>query len=195
MQGRIRFETAKALFDAYPTAGNDMSCVPTSEPPLAFLQRLLESNTPEEAVTFCAYLLGRREAVWWGCRCVAPLTDVLPFEDVGMIAKAHDWAQMPSESLRRSALAAGMDAQDKTPGAWLALAAGWSGGDMNPGGVQVVLAPSSLTPKAVNVAILAALARVLRQDRGRTLREFAAQGATVAERGMPSRQGGGGTLS
>ncbi len=58
----LRFFTAREVFEAFPGAAGDMAGTPRddTETPLDFLARLLASPTPEDAVSFCAYLLGRR---------------------------------------------------------------------------------------------------------------------------------------
>ncbi|TIW09783.1 MAG: hypothetical protein E5V81_30335, partial [Mesorhizobium sp.] len=38
---------------------------------------LLAGRVPEEAVTFCAYLLPERAAVWWGHECLSHLAELL----------------------------------------------------------------------------------------------------------------------
>ena len=70
MKRNIRFSTARQVFEAFATAANDIETPPTSDDPLVFLRALLDGPTPEDAVSFCAYLLPRREAVWWACQCL-----------------------------------------------------------------------------------------------------------------------------
>ena len=71
-------------------------------------------------------------------------------------------------------------AKTKTPGAWMALAAGWSGGSMlRPGRPAVVAPPPYLTAKAVNAGVLGVLARVDRKARATTLRTFVGMGVSL----------------
>src|SRR6184192_1446688 len=83
---RLRFATARQVFEAFPTASSDIEAKPSDTEPLAFLQSLLRGPTPEDAVSFCAYLLPRREAVWWACRCIRALEQPLGEADEKLLA-------------------------------------------------------------------------------------------------------------
>ena len=73
-----------------------------------------------------------------------------------------------------------MASQTKTPGVWIALAAGWSGGSMiGPDSVPVT-PPPYLTAKAVNAGVLSVLARVDRKERASTLGRFVDMGIRLA---------------
>src|SRR5688572_18990279 len=157
---RLRFSSARDVFEAFPTAHDDLEAKPTDQPPLVFLEALMESDTPEDAVAFCAYLLPRREAVWWACQCVRELNSSRnPAEDKALAA-AEDWVREPEEERRRTALDTGSDSDRNAPATWAALAAGWSGGSMTPVDQPPAPCPPHLTAKAVRAAVLTALARV-----------------------------------
>lgn len=182
MAQRLRFSTARELFQAFPVAQEDMTARPSDRPSLEFLKELVASPTPEEAVTFSAYLLGLREAVWWGHQCLNMIPDKLGSDDLRMLALAENWVRRPEEDERNAALAAGMASQRKTPGVWIALAAAWSGGSMTgPGEMPVPPAPY-LTSKAVNAGVLGGLARVDRKARASTLTAFIDMGIRLATR-------------
>lgn len=181
MQSRLRFGTARELFNAFPTAAEDMKATPTATPSVDFCRALLDGRIPEEAVTFCAYLLPRRVCVWWGHQCLSRLKDMLDEQDEGMLALAEAWIREPEEERRYAALDAAMDTRVKTPGVWVALAAGWSGGSLAPRGMAPVTPPPYLTARAVNTAILAALARMPATDRSGLLRDFVEMGLGLAD--------------
>lgn len=181
MAGRLRFRTAKELFNAFATAADDMKVAPTEESSVVFCRKLLDGSIPEEAVTFCAYLLPRHIAVRWGHQCLVRLVETLDEQDRHMLALAEAWVSEPEEDNRYAALDAAMATQVKTPGVWIALAVGWSGGSLAPRGLSVVTPPPHLTPRAVNTAILAALARVPVDKRQSTMRDFVDMGLGMAE--------------
>lgn len=181
MQNRLRFRTARELFNAFATASGDMKAVPTDESSIDFCHSLLNGKIPEEAVTFCAYLLPRRIAVWWGHQCLARLKDVLDEQDCQMLTLAEEWVREPEEDSRYAALDAALAARVKTPGVWIALAAGWSGGSLAPRGLAPVTPPPYLTPRAVNTAVLAALARRPMAVRRVTLRDLVEMGLNLAQ--------------
>ena len=100
-----------------------------------------------------------------------------------MLALAENWVRQPEEDQRCAVLDAGMAAPTKTPGVWIALAAGWSGGSMMRAGCRApVTPPPYLTAKAVNAGVLGALARVDRKARAATLRPFVDMGMRLATR-------------
>ena len=63
-----RFATAEAVFETFPELSEKISVKPSERPPLDFLRSLIGAGKLEDAVTFAAYVLPRREAVWWACR-------------------------------------------------------------------------------------------------------------------------------
>ncbi|MBA3446143.1 MAG: hypothetical protein H0T56_00770, partial [Pseudaminobacter sp.] len=110
------------------------------------------------------------------------LPDLLTPEDRNLLVLAENWVRRPEEDLSGAALEAGMATQTKTPGAWIALAAGWSGQSMLSPDEAPVMPPPYLTAKAVNAGVLGALARVDRKSRAATLRKFVDMGAQLVTR-------------
>jgi hypothetical protein len=74
-----------------------------------------------------------------------------------------------------------MAAPAKTPGAWLALGAGWSGGSMAPPGMAPVPPPPFLTARAVNAGVLGGLARVAIKQRAAILSACVTMGVRLTE--------------
>jgi hypothetical protein len=167
---RIRFASARDVFEAFPTASDDLEAKPTDEPPLAFVKALMRSDTPEDAVGFCAYMLPRREAVWWACQCVRTLNSARTSAEDKAIAAAEDWVREPEEERRRTALDLGSESDRSAPATWAALAAGWSGGSMTPSDQPAAPCPPHLTAKAVRAAVLTALARVPVKERSERMK-------------------------
>jgi hypothetical protein len=160
---RLRFLTAAQLFEAFPTAREEISQSPTEADPLAFLAQLRQSKTPEDAIGFCAYLLPRREAVFWGCQCLRHFGS-LSVPDSEILEVAEAWVKDPEEDTRKLAYKRGMEALARGPVAWMALGAAWSGGTMvqegegpNSSSSNVPPAPY-LTAQAVRAAILTSVA-------------------------------------
>lgn len=98
-----------------------------------------------------------------------------------MLAHAENWVRETEEETRRAALDAAMGAETKTPGVWVALAAGWSGGSMAPADTASVPPPPFLTARAVNAAILGLLARVDTQHREQVLLVFVDMAVKLTE--------------
>lgn len=152
----IRFETARDVFDAFPTIADDLVATPSDSASLGYLRALLASETPEDAITFCAYVLPKREAVWWTCRCLR-LLEVPPGETPALLA-AEAWVQSPDERNQRAALAEASRSDSGAAATWAAFGAGWSGGNLADEGQPPVPAPPHLTAKAVRAAVLMAIA-------------------------------------
>jgi hypothetical protein len=160
----LRFSTALQVFEAFPTLRDDVQSAPTAESPAVFLRALGAGATPEDGVAFCAHALGRREAVWWASQCVRRLPPA-PFAADPAIEAADAWVHEPREDRRLAALRLGMGADRRAPTTWLALAAGWSGGNIAPAGMGVSHPEPHYTARAARVAILSGLARVTAHDR------------------------------
>jgi hypothetical protein len=165
----FRFETAQELFEHIPEITEDVTAQPGSHSSMEFINELAKGPTPEEAITFCAYLLPRRFAVWWGHECLHLFESALNENDKEMLELAAGWVGAPEEEARYAALDAAMDSKAKTPGVWIALGAGWSGGSMVGPDLPPVPPAPYLTARAVNEGILSVLARVDVLQRGEEL--------------------------
>jgi hypothetical protein len=189
---RLRFETARDLIEAFPSAGDELMIEPADVPSLEFLKTLSEQPPVDKAIGFCAYLLPRREAVWWGCQCVRSLAAPVGNEEATLQA-AENWVREPEDERRLAALAVGRQSNYRLPGTWMALGAGWAGGSMPPGflagfegavppqlGDAWLPIPPDNTAKAVRTGILIAAAKVPPQERSDRLNRCVAEGARLA---------------
>lgn len=163
---RLRFTTAREVFEAFPSALKLVTAAPTSEPPLAFLAKLVQGTEPKDAVSFCAFLLPRRETVWWVVQSLRALQPAGPQDTA--LAAAEAWVRAPDDTTRRAALAAGDAGDAEQPSTWAAWAAGYSGGSMVAS--HSVPCPPDLTAKMARIAILSALGKVPREQRDAALR-------------------------
>lgn len=182
MEPGLHFAHAKDLFDEIPAAAEDILARPNGESSLEFFAALATRPTPEEAITFGAYLLPRRKSVWWGHECVRSLIHLLTDQDLRMLQLAEGWVREPEEAQRLTAMNEGMAARNKSPGVWIALAAAWSGGSMADSSLPKIPPPPYLTARAVNAGILGALARVDIKHRATTLKHFVDMGVELASR-------------
>jgi hypothetical protein len=171
----LRCHAAPALFVQIPELAEDMEARPQpGEPALTFALRLLNSPAPEEAVTFMAQLFTRRVAIWWGHECLRYLEPLLEAQDLEMMALCAAWVATPDDGHRQRVASEAEACATRSPGVWLALAAGWTGGSLAPANSPVVPPPRFLTGRGVNAAVLSALARGKREDRQATLATFLA---------------------
>jgi hypothetical protein len=178
---RLRFETVRDVFDAFPIAQHELSLEPNDEPSLQFLQALVSRDELDKAVGFCAFLLPRREAVWWGCRSVKTLVPARSEEEEQAITVAEQWVREPEEERRLAALELGVRGSSKLPSTYLALAAGWSGGRMNVGADEApVPIPPHQTARVVRAAVLIAACRVEMAQKPELLRLCLEDGIQIA---------------
>src|SRR6516225_3101287 len=70
MSSRIRFASARNVFEAFPDLGRIVAPPADDPASLDYAQTALSSQRPTDAIIFLAYLLPRLEAVWWAIQCV-----------------------------------------------------------------------------------------------------------------------------
>lgn len=179
----LRAALVSDLFLVIPQMADDIRTAPTSEPCLIFLNRLLHGPTPEEAVTFAAYALPPRHAIWWGHECLQSLPDLLTEQDREMLPACARWCGEPDETNRYAAMDLGLGAKKRGPGVWLAMATGWTGGSMTHPDQPAVPVPTYLIARALNAAVLSMLARVPLEIRRRTLAHFVSMADVLARSG------------
>jgi hypothetical protein len=180
MVNGLRFQTARDLFAANTAVARDMTAAPTDQPSLEFCRRLMTGRIPEEAITFCAYLLPDRAAIWWGHECLGHLAELLEEQDLETLARVQEWISEPGSASRRAAVAEAAEARQQTPAGWLALAAQRhiKGPAERTNGSRLRPLPAA---HAVNAGILAGLARVALADRFSVLIAFVEMGIHLAE--------------
>jgi hypothetical protein len=154
MPTRIRFATARSVFDTFSDLSHVAPPPRAAAEPLDYARALIGSPNPNDAIIFIAHLLPRREAVWWGLECVRGLLGA-GAEDQALRA-AEAWVRAPEEGTRRAALAAYGAGHQRAPTTWLAFAAGWSGGSVTPSDKDPLPAPPAACPMGVNTAVMLA---------------------------------------
>jgi len=160
-----RFSSAQQVYETFPMLQGDVTATPADEAPLDFLDKLATTDTPEDAVSFAAYLLDRREAVWWASQCVRQMGSPVNREEEVALLTAEAWVRDPEEHRRAAALDLGLNGNHKLPGSWVALAAGGAGGTMLVGQSPGPPVPMHLCAKAARSAVLIALARMPFRER------------------------------
>ncbi|AZO09384.1 MULTISPECIES: hypothetical protein [unclassified Mesorhizobium] len=178
MANEFRSRTARDLFLARPAIAMDMKTPPTDQLSIEFCRALLAGRVPEEAITFCAYLLPERAAVWWAHECLGNLAELLDGRDLELLALIRDWVGEPGDPRHRTAMETAAEAiPPATPAAWICLAA-----VSHDNGAAHEVAPAHLPAgHAVSAGILAGLARVSLADRFAVLAAFVDMGIQIAE--------------
>lgn len=180
----LQFQTVAELYDWVPEIGQDIVTRPRPNMHcLDFVKHLAAGGTPEESATLMAYCLQPRHAVWWSHECLQALPDLLTDQDRGMMALIAAWVAEPDEAHRYAALDAGVEEVVRSPGGWLALGTGWTGGSMSGPGLPVVQVPRYLRGRALNAGVHSALARVPQDRRRRMLDHYVGIGEVLAKSG------------
>ncbi|WP_293865829.1 hypothetical protein [uncultured Alsobacter sp.] len=178
-QPRIRFATVDDLYAAFPTAVVEIGEPAERQPSPVFVDACLRAEKWDCALTFLAYLLGKREAVWWGCTCLRQVKVDGATEEACLRA-AEDWVRSPEDQRRVHALDIGMQASQQRPATWIALAAGWSSGNMSGDERFRIAPPPQLTAQAVRAAILGAGTRIPLDQQAALFRNWASTGLRYA---------------
>jgi hypothetical protein len=146
--------------------------------------RLTERGLMVKAARLCAHALPPREAVWWAARCAAATAPAdLPQADREAGALAEAWVRKPADATCREAMARAQAAGCKTPEAWAALAAFWSGDSIAlPNQPKVPPAPH-LAGTAVAGAVILASVRPNAAKQAERLTRFLASAREIAEGG------------
>ncbi|MGH6811880.1 MAG: DUF6931 family protein [Methylocella sp.] len=158
---RLRFATAKDLFAAFPTAAKDVGAPATSEAPLDYMNNLAKTGQAMAALSFCAYLLDRRQATCWACRCVRGLPGTPASGEIRTLAAAEAWVEQPNEPRRLAAHKAALAGDHTSPATFAAYAAAYSGPSLRPAILGpddglVVRIPPYLTAQSTRAAFLLA---------------------------------------
>jgi hypothetical protein len=157
-----------------------------AEVPVA-LERLEQAGFLTEAMRLVAHALPKREAVWWACMCVSHTAPPdLPSIDRAAREAAEEWVRQQTDKTRRVAFDHAQAGGCRSPEAWAAIAAFWSGDSMSPEGQPAVPpAPHLAGTAAAGAAALASVRGDVTRREAR-LRRFLESGRNVAA-GGPGR--------
>lgn len=167
----LRYESPAELYTAIPQIKRLIQHRPREdEDAMAFLSRLRSSTTPEEAVTYTAFAARTKMAIWWGYECVRTLPDELTETDRELMEMVAHWTTYPDAENRYKTMRAALWQTPRTPAVMLALAVGWSGGQIAPNDPAPV--PLWRSPRSINSAVLSCLSKVDLDKRSVLLARF-----------------------
>ena len=153
----------------------------------AALERLEQAGFLTEATRLVAHALPKREAVWWACMCVTHTAPPdLPAIDRAAREAAEEWVRQQNDRTRRTAFDQAQAGGCRSPEAWAAIAAFWSGDSMSPEGQPAVPPAPHLAGTAAAGAVALASVRGDVTRREARLRRFLESGRNVAA-GGPGR--------
>ena len=153
-------ESASEVVDRFQLKGQLALLPDQEETPGVFARRLLDLGDDNDCLTFLAYALPKRLAVWWAVNCLRSEEGLTGPDDGPILEAVEAWIANPSDSTRRKSMelaeANGMEAA----AAWTAVTAFWSHGSMGPKEQPEVPAGDELAGKALSGAVI--LASVVR---------------------------------
>src|ERR1700691_3061201 len=120
MTTRVRFADAADVFEAFPRLEHTVTRPTGAAEPLDYARELAASPRPVAALAFLAHLLPRREAVWWGCQCIAAVAGEAAKDEAWQLAVR--WVRDPAEPARRAALEILSSSDARSPSYWVARA-------------------------------------------------------------------------
>ena len=168
----MRFASARDAFLALPEIAEDIEARPGGQSSLQFLDELRRSAVPEDAITFCAYVIPVREAVWWGHQCVLHSKYSMTAHEQDVLDLVEQWVADTSERSRYAVMDRASPLHPRTPAVWVGLGAAWSGGSLTAPDQPATPPAPHFTPRALNAGVLGALALVGHQERRRVLSDF-----------------------
>jgi hypothetical protein len=146
-----------------------------------------------DAMRLIANALPKREAVWWACMCARAVPVATPHPaDIEALTAAELWVRKPDETARRAAMEVAQKGGFRSPEAWAAVGAFWSGGSMAPEGQPVVPPAEHLTGVAVSGAVMLAAVRVAPERAPARFQRFLAAARDIAAGGagrIPPEEG------
>ncbi len=186
MGSRIRFTSAIQVFQTFPDLEEEMTPPSGDVSPQDFTLTLLQGEDPYAALLFFAHVLPKREAVWWGLRCVTGLDQSKTPEDLNMLELVTAWVQDGDEEARLSVQAAVDEFKGDSASFWIGRAASLSGGSLSPNPEFRVDTLPHLTAVCANGAVQFAIAALGPGVREKAMEDCISAGISFAEGGaMP----------
>lgn len=162
MWDAVRWTLAGQVAALFPLGDDAQKALVEDDPPEDFFQTLRQMGAYNDAISFLAFALPRRQAIAWAHRCIgatARRARLMP-ADTAAYSAAGAWLADGADELRWTAHDAANRAELRTPEALLAYAVFVSGGSLTSADCpQQVPAPPDLVGKLVSAALLMAATR------------------------------------
>jgi len=152
---KISAKSAAEICALYKLSKQARTLFREDQTPSLFIETLVGDGKFLDAMTFLAYALPKREAIWWACLSVRHAQGpALPPSEFAALKAAVEWVLEPDEAKRRAAQAAGEAADFSTPAGCAALAVYGSGGSLGPPNLPEAPPEPNMTARAVSGSIV-----------------------------------------
>ncbi len=149
----------------------------------AFVDALIGAEEYPAALAFLAYVLPKREAIWWAWTCARrALTSDPPAEVQSALDATERWIVQPTDANRRAAFELAEPADLGTPAGCTALAVFFTGGSIAPPGSPEVAAPEGAAARAIAGSITMAAVAPPPDKAPERFQQYIRQGLEVASR-------------
>jgi hypothetical protein len=154
---KVAARTAAEVCRAFKLGDDAKKLLRDGQTPRAFLDELMAKKHYPDAISFLAFALPKREAIWWACVCTRQAYGGSAEPKIAAALLASEkWVMDPSDANRRTAYAAAEAAEFGNPAGSTGAAVFFSGGSIAPPKVTEVKPPDDATAKMVSGAVLLA---------------------------------------
>ncbi|KAA0256541.1 hypothetical protein FBQ97_09505 [Acidobacteria bacterium ACD] len=155
-----------------------------------YVDRLVAEHHYNDAVTFVAHWLPKRDGVFWACLATRQsMGEETPRKERAALEAAERWLEKLDEPSRRACEAAAQALDHTGAAAMAANAAFWTGGSLAPPDLPAVPPQEFMSAKGVAASVLAAGTVPGRGNVVKRLRELIALGVEIVD--GKRRPGGG----
>lgn len=151
---KIPYQSCGQILPRFSASEEALEVLNEEMPVAQAIQTLQENELNNDLIQFLAHALPVREAIWWAAMTLLQRQDVWSTSQVQCIQTAQQWAQSPSEELRRKSELLANRLDLNCGPSWLAQAVFWNGsGSIVAPDLPAVLPDPFLYAKAVAGAI------------------------------------------
>lgn len=179
-------ETAELVCERAGLSEEARALLADGREPRAFVEHLSELGLYRDAIAFLAWVLPRREAVWWAWACAGDVAGEQPAPaDARSLEATRLWIIEPTDANRRAAMAAAEATNFDSPAGMAGFAAFLCGDNLAPAdapaGVPAIPPDPSVAPRVIGGCICLAAA-ILPEGVADRFRSFLKRGLEMADK-------------
>lgn len=183
---KVEAATAAKVLERYEPSPEAAALATPDMAPRRFVDLLLAQELNEDALAFLAHALPRRDALWWGLRCVRAITPAQPAPEIAAaLEAANAWITSPGDERRRKSMLAAEAATYGTPAGCIALAVFFSEGSMSPPDCPAVPVGEWFCARTLAAAVILSSLAPGPEQVAATARKFALSGIEAANARAP----------